>query len=67
MLLIDPGYKFTNLYGLRWDAPDETAYPSAFLIDRSGVVFFAKISREHGGRTTAAAIMDVLSKLKADQ
>lgn len=66
-LLMDPGYKFTDLYGLRWDAPDETAYPSTFLIDRSGVVFFEKISREHGGRTTAAEIMDVLTKLKADQ
>ncbi len=65
-LLMDPGYKFTNLYGLRWDAPDETAYPSTFLIDGTGVVFFEKISREHGGRTTAAQIMDILSKLKAD-
>ena len=64
--LMDPGYKVTNLYGLRWDAPDETAYPSTFLIDGSGVVFFEKISREHGGRTTAAQIMDILSKLKAD-
>ena len=65
-LLMDPGYKFTNLYGLRWDAPDETAYPSTFLIDGTGVVFFEKISKEHGGRTTAAQIMDVLSKLKLD-
>ena len=32
-LLIDPDCTFTNLYGLRWDAPRETAYPSTFLID----------------------------------
>jgi peroxiredoxin len=32
-LVIDPDYKFTNQYGLRWDAPHETAYPST-LSDR---------------------------------
>src|SRR6267154_3768083 len=42
-LLLDPGYEFTNLYGLRWDAPRETAYPSTFLIDQRGVIFFSKI------------------------
>jgi len=31
-LLLDPDYRFTNQYGLRWDAPRETAYPSTFLI-----------------------------------
>jgi hypothetical protein len=25
-LVVDPDYKVTNLYGLRWDAPHETAY-----------------------------------------
>ena len=39
-LVIDPDYKFTNQYGLRWDAPKETAYPTTFLIDRHDVVFF---------------------------
>lgn len=53
-LVIDPDYTFTNLYGLRWDAPHETAYPSTFLIDRSGVIFYRKISQEHGDRTTVA-------------
>ena len=32
-LVVDPDYAFTNRYGLRWDAPHETAYPSTFLID----------------------------------
>ena len=63
-LLVDPGYTFTNLYGLRWDAPQETAYPSTFLIDRQGVVFFSKIVKEHGGRTAAAEILDALPKPK---
>jgi peroxiredoxin len=61
-LLLDPGYEFTNRYGLRWDAPHETAYPSTFLIDRNGIVFFTKIVKEHGGRTTAAEILDALPK-----
>ncbi len=64
-LLLDPGYEFTNFYGLRWDAPKETAYPSTFLIDGEGVVFFRKIAKEHGGRTTAAEMLDVLAKHKA--
>jgi O-acetyl-ADP-ribose deacetylase (regulator of RNase III) len=28
VLVTDPDYTVTNLYGLRWDAPHETAYPS---------------------------------------
>jgi thioredoxin-dependent peroxiredoxin len=63
-LAIDPGYEFTNLYGLRWDTAQETAYPSTFLIDPHGVVFFSKIVKEHGGRTTAAEILDALPKRK---
>ena len=63
-LLLDPGYEFTNLYGLRWDAPHETAYPSTFLIDRQGFIFFRKIVKEHGGRSTAAEILDALPKRK---
>ena len=64
-LLLDPGYEFTNLYGLRWDAPRETAYPSTFLIDHQGVIFFSKVVKEHGGRTTAAEILDAMPKRKA--
>jgi len=64
-LLLDPGYEFTNLYGLRWDAPNETAYPSTFLIDQHGGVFFSKISKTHGGRTKAAELLEVLMKRKA--
>jgi thioredoxin-dependent peroxiredoxin len=61
-MLLDPGYEFTNLYGLRWDAPHETAFPSTFLIDQRGVVFFEKISKEHAGRTTAAELLEALAK-----
>jgi len=61
-MLLDPGYQFTELWGLRWDAPKETAYPSTFLIDRSGVVFFEKVAKMHGGRTSAAEVIDLLPR-----
>jgi peroxiredoxin len=64
VMLLDPGYKFTNQYGLRWDEPNETAYPSTFVLDRHGVVVFSKSVKEHGARTTAAEVLDVLPKPK---
>ena len=63
-LVVDPDYAFTNQYGLRWDAPHETAYPSTFLIDRHDVVSFKKVSHEHGDNTTAA---DVLGELEHEK
>lgn len=66
-LLLDPGYEFTNLYGLRWDAVNETAYPSTFLIDRQGVIYFSKVVKEHGGRTKAAEILDAMPGSKTAQ
>lgn len=64
-LVIDPDYAFTNQYGLRWDAPHETAYPSTFLIDGQGTIFFRKVSREHGDRTTAENVLAELEHNKA--
>ena len=60
--LLDPAYAFTQSYGLRWDAPQETAYPSTFVIDRDGLVRYAKISRTHGDRAT---VDDVLAAVAA--
>jgi peroxiredoxin len=61
-ILLDPGYAFTNSYGLRWDAPKETAYPSTFVIDGQRMIRFAKISQSHGGRARAAEILEALKK-----
>lgn len=60
-LLLDPDYKFTNLYGIRWDAPKETAYPSTYLIAKDGKVFFSKVSMSHGGRTDAGEVAKILN------
>jgi peroxiredoxin len=59
--VLDPNYTFTVSYALRWDAPQETAYPSTFVIDRAGVVRYAVISRTHSGRATAADVLGVLA------
>jgi peroxiredoxin Q/BCP len=61
LFLVDPDYSFTNAYGLRWAAKNETAYPSTFVIERGGKIAFAKISKTHGGRVSAT---QVLAELK---
>jgi peroxiredoxin len=61
-ILLDPGYTFTNRYGLRWDAPKETAYPSAFVIDGQRTIRFSKVSPSHGGRASAAEILEALKR-----
>jgi peroxiredoxin len=63
-LVLDPDYKVTNQYGLRWDAPHETAYPSTFLIDQHGIVTSRKISHTHGDRTSADDVLTELAKTK---
>lgn len=63
VFLLDPAYEFTLAYGLRWEAPRETAYPSTFVIDRGRKVRFAKVSRTHGGRTQPAEVLEALKAL----
>jgi peroxiredoxin len=62
-LVVDPDYMVTNLYRLRWEAPNETAYPSTFVVDREGRIRWAKVSRTHGGRATAAEVLEALRAL----
>ena len=59
----DPDYGFTNAYGLRWDEPQETAYPATFVIDRATVVRFARISIGHDRRARAADVLKALATL----
>lgn len=63
-LVVDPDYKVTMRYGLRWNAPKETAYPSTFVIARDGEVRFRKVSREHGDRTTADEMLAEVAKAR---
>ncbi|MCM2372934.1 peroxiredoxin family protein [Rhodopirellula sp. ICT_H3.1] len=59
-MLLDPGYQFTTAYGLRWNAPRETAYPSTFIVDKAGKITFANVSSTHGGRVKSAEILAAL-------
>lgn len=59
-MVVDQDYKVVNAYRVRWEAPRETAYPSTFVIDPTGVIRYAKISQTHGDR---APVKDVLAAL----
>ena len=58
--VLDPGLLVVNQYGLRWNAPDETAYPSTFVFDKDGVIRFVKISHEHGDRSAASDVLEIV-------
>ena len=62
-LVIDPDFKFTELYKLRWNAPQETAYPASFVVDDRGVIQFAQVSHSHGDRTSSGELLEALTKL----
>jgi thioredoxin-dependent peroxiredoxin len=59
-IALDPDYRFTLAYNLRWDAKNETAYPSSFVIGTGGAITYAKISKTHGGRAAAADLLQAL-------
>ena len=61
-LLVDPDYQFTNAYHLRWNAADETAYPSTFVIAGDRKLSFVKISQTHGGRTKPDEVLEQLKR-----
>ncbi len=60
-VVLDPGYAFTNAYGLRWDAKNETAYPATFVIDAKRSVAFAKVSKTHGDRSSSADVLKAVA------
>ena len=64
LFVTDPDYVFTKSYGLRWEAPGETSYPSTFVIDKKGMVQFVKISKSHGDRASTTETLAALEKMK---
>ena len=64
VFVIDPDYTFTNAYGLRWDAKNETAYPSTFIIATDNKVRFVHVSKQHGDRVDSAAALKALADVK---
>ncbi len=63
LYVTDPDYTFTEAYGLRWNAPKETAYPSTFVIGKDNKVRFAQVSKTHGGRANAVDVLKTLRDL----
>ena len=63
LYVLDPDYTMVNAYGLRWDAPRETAFPSTFILDSKGMVRFVKMSHSHGDRSKAADVLAEVKKL----
>lgn len=61
-LLVDQNYALTNLYGLRSNAPNETGYPSSYVVNQEGKIIFAKTSKRHGGRASTEEISKALAK-----
>lgn len=59
-ILLDPDYAFTNSYGLRWEAKNETAFPSTFVLGKDRKVTFAKVSTGHGDRAKVADVVTAL-------
>ena len=57
---LDPNYSMINKYGIRWNAPKETAYPSNFVINKKGEIVFSKVSKTHGGRASNEEIFEAL-------
>ncbi|MEO7717349.1 MAG: peroxiredoxin family protein [Capsulimonas sp.] len=64
-LALDPDYSMIQKYDLRWDAPNETSYPSTFVIDKKANIAFAKVSHDHGNRATPDEILTALASIKA--
>ena len=62
--VLDPEYEMTNRYSLRWNAPKETAYPSTFVLDANRLIVWSKVSDSHGGRSSAAEVLEALAKVK---
>ncbi len=61
-LALDPNYDFTKKYNLRWDAPNETAFPSTFVVDRKDSVLFARVSHSHADRAKTDEILKSLGQ-----
>ncbi len=63
VIVRDDDMKMVSEWGLRWNAPRETAYPATYVIDRNGRVRWFKVSDNHSGRSSVTEILRELKKL----
>ncbi|HVT82861.1 MAG TPA: redoxin family protein [Phycisphaerae bacterium] len=64
LFVTDPGKKFVGSWGLMWNKTGETAYPSTFIVDKTGGIKFSKVSDNHAGRATAGEVLKALGESK---
>lgn len=62
VMVRDEGMSMVDDWGLRWDAPRETAYPATYVIDRHGRVAWTKVSQSHAQRSSVQEILAALRK-----
>jgi peroxiredoxin len=56
-VVLDPDYTLTNLYGVRWDGTDQTAYPATFVVNPSHSITFAHIGQLQSDFTPASNLL----------
>lgn len=62
IMVRDPGMKMIDAWGLRWDAPRETSYPSTFVLTEDGKVAWSKTSETHRGRATSDEVLAAVKR-----
>lgn len=60
----DPELKTVKMMNLFWDAKNENSYPSTFLVDQTGTVRYAKISKSHADRAEATVVIAEIAKIQ---
>jgi peroxiredoxin len=63
VMVRDQAMEMISEWGLRWDAPRETAYPAAYVIGPGRRVKWAMVSDSHAGRATVEEILSALKQL----
>lgn len=63
VMVRDPGMEMVKEWGLRWDEPRETAYPSVYLVGPGSRVKWSKVSKSHGGRASVEEILTAIKNL----
>ena len=63
----DPDMEMVKSWGLRWNAPHETAYPATFVLNSDGAVVWSKVSDNHAGRAQPEEILKMLRKMKQEE
>jgi hypothetical protein len=62
--VIDPDLTAVKAFGVRWNAPDQHAYPSTFVVDAKNTIQFAHVGASAGDRPPAARVLEAVRRLE---